>query len=109
MEILAGLFLVGHGLVHIPVWVTRPPPDAPFDSRHSWLLGDLSSFSRALAVLCCVVFVPAGILVLASASLGATLAIIGAAVSLLLVFLTLQPWFVFAGAINVAIIIVAVG
>lgn len=107
MSILAGLFLVAHGLVHLAVWVAPPPPDAPFDSRYSWLLGDAGSLSPALATAACALFVLAGVLVIAAADLGATLALAGAGVSLALVVLTFNRWFVFAIAINGAIIAIA--
>lgn len=109
MSILAGLFLVAHGLVHLAVWVAPPPPDVPFDSRRSWLLGDVRSLVRTLAIAACAVFVLAGVLVIAAADVGATLALVGAAISLALVLLTFNRWFVFAVAINAAIIAIALG
>jgi hypothetical protein len=107
IAVLAGIFLIAHGLVHIVVWVAPPPPDAPFDSRHSWLLGEAAPLAKALAVISCVLFVPAGVLVLAGAGLGGALAVAGAAVSLTLVLLTFHPWFLIAIAINIAIAVVA--
>lgn len=109
MRILAGLVLVAHGLVHLAVWVAPPPPDAPFDSRCSWLLEDAGSLSRALAIAACAFFVLAGVLVIAAADLGATLALVGAVTSLALILLTFNRWFVFAVAINAAIIVIALG
>lgn len=109
MSVLAGLFLIAHGLVHLAVWIAPPPPDAPFDSHHSWLLGDAGGPSRMLAAAACALFVVAGIVVLAGAGLGAALAVAGAAVSLALVLLTFNRWFVFAIAINAAVVVVAVG
>lgn len=107
MTVLAGLFLIAHGLVHIAVWLASAPPDAPFDSRHSWLMGDAGAQARVLAVCASFLFVLAGILVLAGAALGAGLAVAGAAVSLGLVLLTFQPWFIAPLAINAAIIVIA--
>jgi hypothetical protein len=109
MAVLAGLFLTAHGLVHLAIWIPEPRDETPFDPHHSWLLGDAVSLSKALAVISCVLFVPVGILVIAGAGLGAALAIAGAGFSLLLVLLTAQPWFAFAAAINVGIILVALG
>jgi len=106
MTALGGLFLVAHGLVHIAVWVSPQPPDAPFDARHSWILGDAVSLTRALAMICCVLFVMAGILVLAGAGVGATLAAAAAAISLLLVLVAFNPWLLAAIAVNLAIIVV---
>jgi hypothetical protein len=107
MSLLAGLFLVAHGLVHVAVWLAPQPPDAPFDSHHSWLLGDAAPQSRVLAAVACALLVLAGVLVLAGAGAGGGVAVAGAAVSLVLVFLTFHPWFAAAVAINIAIIIVA--
>jgi hypothetical protein len=107
LTVLAGLFLVAHGLVHIAVWLAPARPDAPFDSHRSWLLGDARTLSRSLAVATSLLFVVAGILVLASAASGAGVAVGGAAASLVLVLLTFHPWFIAAIAINVAIIVIA--
>ncbi|HSI79395.1 MAG TPA: hypothetical protein VK919_01975 [Solirubrobacterales bacterium] len=109
MSVLAGLFLIAHGLVHLAVWVAPQPPEVPFDSRHSWLLGDAGAPSRVLAVAACALFILAGILVVAGAGLGAGLAVAGAVASLALVSLTFNRWFVFAIAVNVAILVVAIG
>jgi hypothetical protein len=107
MTVLAGLFLVAHGLVHIAVWLAPQPPNAPFDSHRSWLLGDAETPSRNLAVAASLLFVVAGILVLAGAASGAGVAVGAAAVSLVLVLLTFHPWFIAALAINVTIIVIA--
>lgn len=107
MTVLVGLFLIAHGLVHIAVWIPKPQPNAPFDSRHSWLLGERPALVRQLAFTACALFVIAGILVFSDADLGAGVAVAGAAVSLLLVLLTFNPWFLAAIAINVAIIMIA--
>ena len=109
MSVLAGLFLIAHGLLHLAVWVAPAPPDATFDARRSWLIGDAPALTRGLAVAACVLFAVAGVLVLVGAGAAATVAVIGAAVSLGLVGLTFHPWFSFAVAINVAIIVVALG
>lgn len=109
MAVVAGVFLVVHGLAHLALWVAPPAPDAPFDPRESWLLGDIGALSRALAVLACALFVSAGMLVLGAAGPAAVLAVAGAIVSLLLVLLTFHRWFLLAVAINIAIIVIAVG
>jgi hypothetical protein len=60
-----------------------------------------------MAILACLLFVVAGIGVLAGAEISAVLAIAAAVISLLLVLLTFNRWFAMAIAINVAIIAVA--
>ncbi|MGZ5337117.1 MAG: hypothetical protein ACXWED_06500 [Solirubrobacterales bacterium] len=107
MAALAGVLLIAHGLVHLAVWLPEPKEDAPFDPRRSWMTGVGEPLIRALAITACVLFVPAGVLVLAGAGLGAALAIAGAAVSLVLVALTFDLWFVGAAAIDIAIIAIA--
>ena len=109
MSIFAGLFLIAHGLIHIAVWLAPPGPDAPFDSHHSWLIGDVGVASRALAVAACALLVIAGVLILAGAGMGTAVAVAGAAVSLVLVILTFHLWFIPAVAIDVAIVLVALG
>ena len=109
MSTLVGLFLIAHGLVHIAVWVAPQPPDAPFDSHRSWLFGHFGAASRALAIVACALLVVAGALVLSGAELGPPLAIAGAGVSLALTVATFHLWFIAAVAINVAIIVVALG
>ena len=107
MTVTVGVFLIVHGLIHIAVWLAPQQPDAPFDSRHSWLLGDVSTLSRSLAGIACVLLVLAGILVLLEVGPGAALAIAGAVVSLVLVLLTFNRWLSVATAINAAIILIA--
>jgi len=109
MSIVAGLFLIAHGLVHLAVWLPEPKDDAPFDSRHSWLIGDARRVGGALAVAACALLAVAGILVLSGASAGAGLAVVGAGISLALVVLTFHPWLLGAVAIDVAIGVVALG
>jgi len=107
MSVLAGLFLVAHGLVHLAVWMPEPKDDAPFDPRHSWMLDEARALTRTLAIAACVLFVAAGVLVLAGGGLGAGLAVAGTAVSLLLVLLTFHPWLLGAVAIDLGIAVVA--
>ena len=109
MPFLAGLFLIAHGLVHVPVWIAAPPEGAPFDARHSWLLGEPRGLVQTLAIVAALLFAIAGTLVIAGAGPGAGLAIAAAAVSLLLVALTFNRWLLGAVAINLAIVAIALG
>jgi hypothetical protein len=109
MTVLAGIFLILHGLVHIAVWLAPPPPDAPFSARHSWLLDDPWPVIRFLAILSCALLVAAGVLVVLGLGLGVAMAVTGAAVSLTLVALTFNRWLLGAIAIDVVIIAVALG
>ena len=111
MTLLAGLFLIAHGLVHVGLWA-RPfdPSKGPFDPSRSWLLSRAgrASWSRPLAIalasLSAAVFVVAGIAVLAGAEWAGGAAVAGALCSLLLTALYLHPWLVFNVAIDLAII-----
>jgi hypothetical protein len=107
MTVLAGLFLVAHGLVHLAIWLPAPKEDAPFDPGHSWLFGDVHLPARGLAVAAAGLLALAGVLVLAGGDARAALAVAGAAVSLALVLLTFHPWLLGAVAIDVAIAAVA--
>ena len=107
MTVVAGVFLILHGLVHIAVWLSPRSPDMPFDARRSWLLGQSWPLVRTLAVVSCALLVASGLLVLLGAGTGASVAVAGAAVSLLLVVLTFNRWLLGAVAIDLAIIAVA--
>ena len=107
MSVLAGLFLIAHGLVHLAVWVPAPEQDAPFDPGHSWLLGEIRRPARAVAATAAALLSVAGILVLAGAGAGTDLAVVGATVSVALVGLTFHPWLLGAVAIDVAVAVVA--
>lgn len=107
MSLLAGLFLIAHGLIHLAIWLPGPKEAAPFDPHHSWLLGDARRYARGLAIAACVLLAAGGLLVLAGDPGGAALAAAGAAISLTLVVLTFHPWLLGAVAIDLAIVAVA--
>jgi hypothetical protein len=107
VSILAGLFLVAHGLVHLAIWLPALKEDAPFDPGRSWMLGEQRALTRALAIAACVVLAIGGVLVLVGAGVGAAVATVGAVISLALVLLTFHPWLLGAVAIDVAIFVVA--
>jgi hypothetical protein len=108
MNVLGGLFLIAHGLVHLAIWMPEPRAGAPFDPRRSWLLGETSGLVRPLAVLACGLLVLAGAFLLnGGGDLDAGLAVAGALASLALVALTFHPWLLAAVAIDVAIVVVA--
>ena len=107
MNVLAGLFLIAHGLVHVAIWVPEPQEGAPLNPRHSWLFGEAGGLTRTLALAACGLLVLAGVFLLNGASdLDAGLAVAGALVSLALVLLTFHPWLMGAVAINIAIVVV---
>jgi len=48
-RIALGGFVLVHGFVTAMVWTAPKPDDAPFDARHSWLLGDATRLAKVLA------------------------------------------------------------
>jgi hypothetical protein len=107
VNVLLGLLLIAHGLVHLAVWLAPPADGAPFDPGRSWLIGDARGPARRLAGAACVLFVVAGLLVSLGLSGGPGVAAAGAVVSLVLVALTFNRWLSGAVAINVAIALLA--
>ena len=109
MSALLGVFLIAHGLVHLAIWLMPLQPDAPFDPRHSWLLGQIEVPARLLAAIAGAAFCLAGVLGIADAEPAAPTALAASAVSLILIALTFNPWLLLAIAIDVAIAIDAIG
>ena len=107
VTVLAGLFLIAHGLIHVAIWMPEPKADAPFDPGRSWLFGEARGIARALAAVTAALFGAAGILVMLGAGSAAGLAVVGAMASLALVLLTFHPWLLGAVAIDVAIAVIA--
>jgi hypothetical protein len=107
LNVLLGVLLIAHGLVHVAVWLAPQDDGAPFDPGHSWLIGDARSLARGLAGAGCATFVLAGLLFAFDLSGGAQVAAAGAALSLALVVLTFNRWLSGAIAINVAIALLA--
>jgi hypothetical protein len=116
MNLLFGLFLVAHGLVH-GLFVVPRPPDAgaswPFDPSESWLLNRLgveSSPARAIAaglvVVTVVAFTVTALTVIGILPAGwlRPVAIASASVSLILLGIFFHPWLVIGVAIDAAIL-----
>ena len=108
---LAGLFLLAHGLVHVGIWCAPyDPAKAPYDPRHSWLTArpglavSARRFSVMLAMAAAVLFLISGVAVIAGAAWAGAVAISGAVVSLLLTILVFNRWLSFNLLINIAII-----
>jgi hypothetical protein len=114
MRLLAGLFLIAHGLVHLGVWVSPfDPAKAPFNPCHSWVLAHIGKNSTArpiavtVAITCAATFSVAGIGVLVDSAWATGLAIGSALISLLLTAAYFHRWLVFNVAINLVIISIA--
>jgi hypothetical protein len=114
VRIVAGLFLIAHGLIHLS-YVTPKPKDAaasyPFVPEERWFahaLGLSPSAARAiagtLAIVCVLLYAVAGIALLADAGIWEGAAVAGSAISLVLMLLFFHPWLLLGIAIDVAII-----
>ncbi|HEX6132311.1 MAG TPA: hypothetical protein VF044_11330 [Actinomycetota bacterium] len=113
MRIVIALFLAAHGLVHLLYLAPRPEDDPryPFVPEERWSaravgLDDAAAkaVAASLAILCAVVLVVAGVALLADAELWQPLAVLGSAVSLILLLGFMHPWLTIGVAIDVAII-----
>src|SRR5215213_9949540 len=106
MRLLGGLFLLAHGLLHVAVWVPRPPANVPFDTSRSPIFGNVRGAAISLSLLAALLFVVAGVAVLLHAAWWAPVAIAAAAVSVLLILLTFSPWLLAGLAIDIIIIFI---
>ena len=116
MNLLFGLFLVAHGLVHGLFMVPRPPDAGaswPFDPSESWLLNRLGvepNLARAIAAglvaVTAVAFIVTALAVIGilPADWLRPIAIASASVSLILLGIFFHPWLVIGIAIDVAIL-----
>jgi len=107
MRWLGGLFLLAHGLLHVAVWVPRPPANVPFDSSRSPMFGNVRGAAISLSLLAAMLFVVAGVAVLVHAAWWALVAIAAAAISALLILLTFSPWLLAGLAIDIIIFVLA--
>jgi len=100
-------FLIAHGLVHLAIWLMPRPAEekAPFDPDHSWLLGNQKTVAVVLAVMAAVLLLAGGLGLWAHAGLWRGVAAIGLAISLGLMVVYFNPWYLFIGAINAALIV----
>jgi hypothetical protein len=103
--ILIGLFLIAHGLIHVAVYAPPATDDAPFDPVRSWMFRRrLRSLALTLAAITALIFVIAGIGLLAHQDWWQAASVAGASASLVLLALFFHPWLSIGVAINVAII-----
>ena len=98
--IIVLLFL--HALIHVAIWMTpsRTATNAPFDAAQSWLIGTQPALSAGIALLAAALLAGAGVGLLMTLDWWRTLAIGGAAVSLALVAIFFNPWFLIAAVVD---------
>jgi hypothetical protein len=113
VRFVVGLFLVAHGLVHLLYVAHRPPDDPryPFVPETAWIaraLGLSTDAAKAIAgvvaVTVAIVLGIAGIDLIVGVSLWAALAVVGAAISLILMVAFYHRWLTIGIAIDLAII-----
>lgn len=99
-------FLIAHGAVHAGVWALPRPPgqERPFDPSESWLLGSQQSLATLLALSAAVLLVAAGSFLWAQFPSWRPLAVMGLAVSFVLMSLFFNPWFLPIQVVNAGLI-----
>jgi hypothetical protein len=101
------VFLIAHGTVHAGIWALPRPQgqQRPFDPSGSWLMGSEQSFAALLAIAATVLLVAGGIFLWAQVPWWRPLAVMGLAVSFVLMSLFFNPWFLPIQVVNAALIV----
>ncbi len=111
MRWLLGAVLIAHGWVHGVMWAlsfsSEAVADLPMDPAHSWLLGDSRTFAVGLALVTAAVLIVAGIARLADAGWWPGVAIVGAALSVVILSLYFSPWWLLGFLLDASIIFLA--
>jgi hypothetical protein len=99
-------FLIAHGVVHVAIWVSPRSQNrkAPFDPAHSWLVGVQRPLSIVLALVTAALLIGAGVGLWAHAEWWRPVAAISLAMSLVLMILYFNRWFVFIMFVNAGLI-----
>lgn len=100
-------FLIAHGAVHAGIWALPRPPglERPFDPSESWLLGSEESLAAVLALSAAVLLVAAGSFLSAQVPWWRPLAVMGLAVSFVLMSLFFNLWFLPIQVVNAGLIV----
>ena len=95
-------FLIAHGIAHVGIWAFPRPSgqQRPFDPSVSWLLGSEESLAALLAIGAAVLLVAGGSLLWAGVPWWRPLAVLGLAVSFVLMSLFFNPWFLPIQVVN---------
>ena len=100
-------FLIAHGAVHLAIWATpaSTEPKAPFDVRHSWLLGDSRRLPLGLAIGAALFLIASGITLWIGVAWWRPVAMAGLVASFALMVLFFHPWFLPIQAVNAALVV----
>jgi hypothetical protein len=99
-------FFIAHGLVHVAIWAPKYDPEkALFNASHSWLIGDRRPFAQTLAFAAGAILILAGVALWAHGGWWRPTAVVGLAVSTVLLLLYFNPWYLFILAVNTALIV----
>jgi hypothetical protein len=117
-RVLVAVFLVAHGLVHAAIYATPKDPakPGPFDPSHSWALAaghvapePMRSASVGLAWATAALYSLAGVAVLVDAPAWVGFAAVAAVVAIALKGLWFNRWLTFGLALDVAVLVAALG
>lgn len=109
---LVGLLIVAHGLVTIAIWSAKYPAVAegqvqPPNPSHSWIFGDVRTFSLLFGVAVGLALAVAGFGFLTEQVWWPTFAVWAGAASLLLFAVFFSPWWVAGIAISATLVVSA--
>ena len=105
IRVLAGLFMLAHGLVTAAIWVIPNREDAPFDASHSWLVGDTRGIAAAAGLIIAAGFSVAGVGVLTQHDWWAPWGLGAGALGATFMVVYFSPWLLAGIAISAAIAI----
>ena len=105
IRVLAGLFVVAHGVVTGAIWATPRRADAPFDATHSWLIGDARVVAVATSLILAASFTVAGIGLLTQHDWWAPWGLGAGVLGVAFMLLYFNPWLLAGMAISAAIAI----
>ena len=100
-------FLIAYGVVHAGIWVPSRPAEQqrPFDPSESWLLGSQQTLAAGLAISAAVLLIAGGTSLWAQAPWSRTLAVMGLVVSVVLMSLFFNPFFLPIQGLNAGLIV----
>lgn len=107
---LIGLFLVAHGLVTIAMWGPKYPAVAegqlqPPNPAHSWIFGDVRTFSLTFGVIVGLGLMVAGVGFLTDQQWWPQAAVISGVASMILFAVFFTPWWLAGIAISAGLIV----